>query len=355
MKGESKMTVKELYDVTIIGGGPAGLFSAFYSGLREMKTKVIEYQNRLGGKVHVYPEKMIWDIGAMTPISGEKLIEQMIEQALTFNPTIVLGKKVISISHSEEGYFMLKAVSGEKHFSKTVIIAIGGGILNPQRLEIEGAEKYEIANLNYTIKSLKRFKDKTVLISGGGHTAVDWANELEPIAKKVYVTYRRDAFNAHEAQVSQLLNSSVDCFFHTEITRLLADSNREVIRQVELKNHVTGEVSQIDVDEVVVNHGFVREKKLLEESDLPIKMANEYYIAGNSYSETSVPGLYAAGDILGYDGKVHLIAGAFQDAVNAVNKAKQFIEPDAREYGIVSSHNDLFKKRNRALVEQLIN
>lgn len=348
------MMENELYDVTIIGGGPAGLFSTFYSGLREMKTKIIEFQDRLGGKVHVYPEKMIWDIGAMTPTSGEKLIEQMTEQALTFSPTVVLGEKVTSISKSEEGYFILQAASGERHFSKTVILAIGGGILNPQKLEIEGAEKFEIANLNYTIKSLKRFKDKTVLISGGGHTAVDWANELEPIAKKVYVTYRKDAFNAHEAQVAQLLNSSVDCLFHTEITRLIADENREVIQQVELKNHVTGEVSLVDVDEVIVNHGFIREKQLLEESDLPIKMANEYYIAGNSVSETSVPGLYAAGDIISYDGKVHLIAGAFQDAVNAVNKAKQFIMPEAEGYGMVSSHNDLFKKRNRELVAQLI-
>jgi ferredoxin/flavodoxin---NADP+ reductase len=348
------MDSNELYDVTIIGGGPAGLFSTFYSGLREMKVKVIEYQERLGGKVHVYPEKMIWDIGGMPPVSGEKLIEQMIGQAMTFNPDVVLGEKVISISKMEDAHFVLETGSGEKHFSKTVIIAIGGGILNPQKLELDGAEKYEIANLNYTIKSLKRFKDKTVLISGGGHTAVDWANELEPIAKKVYVTYRRDSFNAHEAQVSQLLNSSVDCFFHTEITRLAADSNRDAIRQVELKNLLTGEVSLVDVDEVVVNHGFIREKKLLEESDLPIEMANEYYIAGNSYSETSVPGLYAAGDILGYDGKVHLIAGAFQDAVNAVNKAKQFIQPDAAGYGVVSSHNEIFRNRNRSLVAQLI-
>jgi len=344
----------ELYDVTIIGGGPAGLFSAFYSGLREMKTKIMEYQDRLGGKVHVYPEKMIWDIGALTPISGEKLIEQMIKQALTFSPTTVLGVKVTSISRSKEGHFILHTDSGERHFSKSVIIAIGGGILNPQKLEMEGAEKFEIANLNYTIKSLKRFKDKKVLISGGGHTAVDWANELEPIAKKVYVTYRKDSFNAHEAQVSQLINSSVDCFFHTEITKLIADSNREVIQQVELKNHLTDELSIVDVDEVVVNHGFVREKKLLEESDLSIEMANEYYIKGNGYSETSVPGIYAAGDIISYDGKVHLIAGAFQDAVNAVNKAKQFVDPEATGYGMVSSHNDIFKKRNRELVEQLI-
>ncbi|WP_066190188.1 MULTISPECIES: NAD(P)/FAD-dependent oxidoreductase [Gracilibacillus] len=345
----------EIYDVTIIGAGPAGLFSAFYSGLREMKTKVIEYQDRLGGKVHVYPEKMIWDIGALTPVSGEQLIEQMIEQAKTFDPTIVCKEKVTTIAQDEQGIFILHTASGEKHYSRTIILAIGGGILNPQKLEIDGAEKYEVANLSYTIKSLQRFKDKTVLISGGGHTAVDWANELEPIARKVYLVYRKDALNAHEAQVTQLMNSSVECHFDTDIKRLIANDSGEYIEQVELSHCQTNQKSHIMIDELVVNHGFVREKKLLEESDLPIEMANEYFIASSPFSETSVAGLYGAGDVIKYDGKVHLIAGAFQDAVNAVNKAKQFIEPDALASGMVSSHNDLFKKRNKKLVAQLVN
>ncbi|GEN89331.1 NAD(P)/FAD-dependent oxidoreductase [Oceanobacillus sojae] len=348
------MKSPEIYDVTIIGAGPAGLFSAFYSGLREMKTKVIEYQEHLGGKVHVYPEKMIWDIGALTPVSGEKLIEQMIEQAKTFHPTIVCNEKVTAISKDEQGIFILDTSSGEKHYSKTVILAIGGGILNPQKLEIDGAEKFEISNLSYTIKSLKRFKDKTVLISGGGHTAVDWANELEPIARKVYLVYRKNELNAHEAHVTQLMNSSVDCLFDTDIQRLVANETREYIQQVELKHSLTNQLSHIEIDELVVNHGFVREKKLLEESELQIEMANEYFIAGSPFSETSIPGIYGAGDVIMYDGKVHLIAGAFQDAVNAVNKAKQFVEPDAFESGMVSSHNDIFKKRNKKLVAELI-
>ncbi|MFD1449363.1 NAD(P)/FAD-dependent oxidoreductase [Oceanobacillus sojae] len=348
------MKSPEIYDVTIIGAGPAGLFSAFYSGLREMKTKVIEYQEHLGGKVHVYPEKMIWDIGALTPVSGEQLIEQMIEQAKTFHPTIVCNEKVTAISKDEQGIFILDTSSGEKHYSKTVILAIGGGILNPQKLEIDGAEKFEISNLSYTIKSLKRFKDKTVLISGGGHTAVDWANELEPIARKIYLVYRKNELNAHEAHVTQLMNSSVDCLFDTDIQRLVANETREYIQQVELKHSLTNQLSHIEIDELVVNHGFVREKKLLEESELQIEMANEYFIAGSPFSETSIPGIYGAGDVIMYDGKVHLIAGAFQDAVNAVNKAKQFVEPDAFESGMVSSHNDIFKKRNKKLVAELI-
>lgn len=348
------MNQEELFDVTIIGGGPAGLYAAFYSGLREMKTKLIEYQPKLGGKIHVYPEKMIWDVGGQTPITGAKLIEQLVEQGLTFNPNVVLNEKVESIQRNEEGIFVLRTGSGQKHFSKTVIVAVGSGILKPQKLEIEGAERFEVSNLNYTVKSLKHFKDKTVIISGGGNSAIDWANELEPVAKKVYITYRKDALAGHEAQVTQLMNSSVTCFFHTSITKLIASVNHEVIECVELTNHETGETSYLPIEEVIINHGYERDTTLLENSELHIAMVDSYYIEGDTNSASSVPGLYAAGDILKHEGKLHLITGAFQDAANAVNKAKQFIEPDANKNGMVSSHNDVFKKRNREIVKRMM-
>jgi thioredoxin reductase (NADPH) len=345
----------ELFDVTVIGGGPAGLYSTFYSGLREMKTKLIEYQPQLGGKIHVYPEKMIWDVGGQTPILGAKLIEQLVEQGLTFNPTVVLNEKIESISRNESGIFVLQGSSGQKHFTKTVIVAVGGGILNPQKLEIEGAERFEVSNLNYTVKSLKRFKDKTVIISGGGNSAIDWANELEPIAKKVYVTYRKDTFAGHEAQVTQLMNSSATCFFNTSITKLIACENHNDIERVELTNHETREISYLPIDEVIINHGYERDSTLLENSKVNIELADNFYISGNATSESSIEGIYAAGDILKHDGKLHLIAGAFQDAANAVNKAKQYIQPDATKNGMVSSHNEIFKKRNKEIVKQMMN
>ncbi|MBA9084639.1 thioredoxin reductase (NADPH) [Fontibacillus solani] len=348
------MQQHEIFDVTVIGGGPAGLYSTFYSGLREMKTKLIEYQPHLGGKVHVYPEKMIWDVGGLTPVTGEKLIEQLVEQGLTFNPEVVLNEKVESIARNDEGIFVLHAASGHKHYSRTVIVAVGGGILNAQKLEIEGAERYEVSNLNYTVKSMQRFKDKTVIVSGGGNSAVDWANELEPIAKQVYLTYRKEALSGHESQVTQLLNSSAVCYLNTSITKLIADDVHETIERVELTNHRTEEVTVLEIDEVIINHGYERDTVLLENSPLQIEIAEQYYIAGSAASESSVEGLYAAGDILKHDGKLHLIAGAFQDAANAVNKAKQYIQPDASEYGMVSSHNEVFKQRNRELIKQMI-
>ncbi|MEH6891148.1 NAD(P)/FAD-dependent oxidoreductase [Bacillus sp. JJ864] len=348
------MNQEELFDVTVIGGGPAGLYSAFYSGLREMKTKIIEFQPQLGGKIHVYPEKMIWDIGGLPPVMGAKLIDQLVEQGLTFHPEVVLNEKVESITRNEEGIFVLKTSSGKRHFSKTVIVATGSGILKPQKLAIAGAERFEVSNLNYTVKSLKHFQDKTVIVSGGGNSAIDWANELEPIAKKVYLTYRKDTLSGHEAQVTQLMNSSATCFLHTTITKLIADNNHEAIERVELTNHETGEVSYLPIDEVIINHGYERDMTLLKNSELNIEIIDDYFIAGNANSESSIEGLYAAGDILKHEGKLHLIAGAFQDAGNAVNKAKQFIQPDASEYGMVSSHNDVFKQRNRELIKQMM-
>ena len=347
------MNQEELYDVTIIGGGPAGLFSAFYSGLREMKVKIIEFQPFLGGKVHVYPEKMIWDIGGLTPLSGAQLIEQTIQQGLTFEPDVVLGEKVQAINKDDNGNFVVQTSSGKKHLSKTVILAVGGGILKPLKLSIEGAERFEVSNLHYTVKSLARFKGKTVLISGGGNAAVDWANELEPIAEKVYLTYRKDILKGHEAEVTKLFSSSVECLLNTSIQKLIAAPSHETIEKVELISEENGEKFCLSVDEVIINHGFERDEELISESGLSIKMAEDYGIAGSPMSETSVPGLFAAGDILNHEGKLHLIAGAFQDAANAANKAKQYISPDAHGSGMVSSHNEVFKSKNRELVKHL--
>lgn len=347
------MNSDQLYDVTIIGGGPAGLFSAFYSGLREMKTKIIEFQPFLGGKVNVYPEKIIWDVGGMQPVTGEQLIQQMVKQGLTFDPDVVQGEKVIAINKNEAGHFIIKTATDQQHFSKTVILAIGGGILKPIKLEIEGAERFENTNLHYTVSSLARFHGKTVLISGGGNSAIDWANALEPIAEKVILTYRKDMLKGHEAEVTKLLNSSVECLLNTSIEKLIAGTVSREIEKVELVNSEDGKRYEISVDDVIINHGYERNNELLENSGLNITMANEYSIAGTPTSETSEPGFFAAGDILHHDGKLHLIAGAFQDAANAVNKAKQYIAPDAYASGRVSSHNELFKEKNQELVKHL--
>ncbi|MFB1082783.1 NAD(P)/FAD-dependent oxidoreductase [Jeotgalibacillus sp. JSM ZJ347] len=344
---------KKIFDVTIIGGGPAGLYSAFYSGLRGMTAKILEYQPHLGGKVNVYPEKMIWDAGGMPPVTGAKMVKQMVEQGLTFNPEVYLNEKVESIHKNESGHFVVNAASGNVHISKTVIVAVGSGILNPQKLQIEGAERFEVSNLHYTVQSLKKFKDKTVLISGGGNTAIDWANELEPVAKKVYITHRSCNFKGHESQIGQLMNSTAECLLNTQITKLHANETHDAIDRVELTHSITNEASSLEVDDVIINHGYEIDASLIKNSELPIEMVDDYFIKTESGGGSSVPGLYAAGDISKHDGKLNLLMGAFHDAANAVNQAKRYITPDAGAAAMVSSHNDVFKEKNRELVKNI--
>src|SRR5699024_3834532 len=343
-------SIDELFDITIIGGGPAGLYASFYSGLREMKTKLIEFQPQLGGKIHVYPEKMIWDVGGHPPLTGARLIDQLAKQGVLFDPTVVLNEKIVSIHRDAQGIFNIIADSGHVHLSKTVLIATGSGILKPQKLTIDGSERFKVSNLHYTVKSLASFKDKIVMISGGGNSAIDWANALEPIAKKVYLTYRKEHCTGHESQVTELKNSSIECIPHSVITKLIACKHNACIKEVELTHHLTNITTHIAIDEVIINNGYEQDISLLQKSDLTIEKVDEYYISGNSSSESSVEGLYAAGDILTYDGKVNLITGAFQDAVNAVNKAKRFTQPNAPEMGMVSSHNQVFQQHNETLV-----
>ncbi|MGP4060515.1 NAD(P)/FAD-dependent oxidoreductase [Halobacillus sp. H74] len=339
-----------MHDVIIIGGGPAGLFSAFYSGLRKMKTKIIESHPFLGGKVHVYPEKIVWDVGGLPPLPGQQLIDQLVEQGTTFEPDLVLGEKVSSIE-KVDGEFRLRTDSGQEHWSKAVIIAVGGGIIEPIRLKIQGAEKFEVSNLHYTVPSFQRFVGKRVLISGGSHSAVDWANELAPLAAGVDLVYRKEELKGHEASIELLVKQGVHLHEQSSIQSLTADKNGEMIEEVVLEHPRDG-IKQVKVDEVIISHGFNRDASLLNESPIDLERIDDFFIKGNVQSASSVPGLYAAGDILHHEGKLHLIAGAFQDAANAVNQAKQFIDPDATASAMVSSHNERMDEYNKKLKEK---
>lgn len=249
------MTVSlELYDVTIIGGGPAGMYTAFYSGMRDMKTKLIEAKHELGGRMRIYPEKMIWDVGGITPVLCEKLIDQLEQQARTFEPTIVLGQQITGLDRQEDGTFLLTSATGEQHWTRTIVLAVGYGILKMAKLEIEGADRYEVTNLHYTVQELEPFRDKHVLISGGGDSAVDWANELESIAASVTVVHRRDHFGGHEKNVARMKSSSVRVLTPYAVSQLHSN-NGETIEQVTISHIDTDEIQVLNVDAVIVNHG----------------------------------------------------------------------------------------------------
>lgn len=335
----------ELYDVTIIGGGPAGMYASFYSGMRDMKTKLIEAKEELGGRLLSYTEKMIWDVGGAAPIRCSKLIEELRKQATTFDPTVVLGQQISGCERQEDGTLLLTSATGEKHWTRTLILAIGYGILKMAKLEIEGAERYEVSNLHYTVQELDAFKGKKVLISGGGNSAVDWANELEPVAEQVTVVHRRDKFGGHEKNVIRMKESSADVRTPYAVQALHSDDG-ENITSVTVYHVDTEETERIEVDAVIVNHGLKYDFGMLTEWGLDM---GEWNVNAGSKLETNLPGVYAAGDFASYDSKLWLIAGAFTDAALAVNSAKRYLEPEASEAAYVSSHNIRFKEKNKAL------
>ncbi|MFF2090650.1 NAD(P)/FAD-dependent oxidoreductase [Paenibacillus sp. NPDC058174] len=340
----------ELYDVTIIGGGPSGLYAAFYSGMRDMKTKLIEAKEELGGRTLIYPEKMIWDVGGVTPIRCSQLTRQLIEQAYTFEPTIVLGQQITGMERLADGTMLLTAESGEQHLSKTLILAVGHGVLKLAKLDISGAERYEVTNLYYTVEELESFRGKRVLISGGGDSAVDWANELVSIASSVTVVHRRERFGGHERSVRRMKESSARVLIPYAVTQLHSHGDRDRIEAVSIAPvNADGEPSenseQIAVDAVLINHGMRGDFGPVVDWGL---QREDWNFTADEKLATNLPGIFVAGDAANYGSKLYLLAGAFTDAALAVNSAKRYLDPDAPQRAQVSSHNARFAEKNKA-------
>ncbi|MCS0788137.1 NAD(P)/FAD-dependent oxidoreductase [Cytobacillus pseudoceanisediminis] len=323
---------QKVYDITIIGGGPTGLFTAFYGGMRQASVKIIESLPQLGGQLSaLYPEKYIYDVAGFPKVRAQELIDNLKEQMAKFEPTVSLEQSVEKLEKQADGTFKL-TTNKEVHYSKTIIITAGNGAFQPRRLELESAVQYEGKNLHYFIDDLNQFAGKKAVVFGGGDSAVDWALMLEPIAEKVTIVHRRDKFRAHEHSVENLQNSKVEIKTPYVPAELIGDS--EGIKQVVLEGVTSKEKEVFDVDAVIVNYGFVSSLGPIKEWGLEIEKNS---IVVNSRMETNIEGIYAAGDICTYDGKVKLIACGFGEAPTAVNHAKSYIDPKAKVQPMHSS------------------
>lgn len=316
---------EKVYDITIIGAGPAGLFAAFYGGMRQASVKLIESLPHIGGQLTaLYPEKYIYDVAGYPKIRAQDLVDNLGEQVKTFDPTIILGQSVEDVKRLEDDTFQLTAHTGEIHYTRSIIITAGNGAFQPRRLNIGSSEGFEGINLNYYVKDMNIYQDQNVLLLGGGDSAVDWALMLEPIANKVTLAHRRDRFRAHEHTVSQLKASSVEVitpYIPTGVT------GEDKIESVLLKEARGEKEIEIDVDSVICNYGFISQLGPINNWGLNIEKNS---IVVNSKMETNIPGIYAAGDINTYPGKVKLIATGFGDGPIAVNNAMQYLDPTAR-------------------------
>lgn len=311
-------------DITIIGGGPAGMFAAFYAGMRQASVKIIDSMPQLGGQpIALYPEKNIYDVAGFPKVTAAQLTRNLEEQMRLFPVNICLEEKVLQVAKKAERHFEI-ITDKSVHYSKAVIVTAGIGAFEPRRLDVEDASRYEQANLHYFVNDLKQFKDQRVVINGGGDSAVDWALMLEPIAREVTLIHRRDKFRAHEHSVEKLMASKVKVVTPAEITGLHGD---ERISEITIAFTNTGETSLIPCDALIVNFGFVSSLGPIAEWGLDVQNGS---IVVDTRMETNIPGIFAAGDITAYPGKVKLIAVGFGEAPTAINNAKVYIDPAAR-------------------------
>lgn len=315
----------KVYDITVIGAGPAGLFTAFYGGMRSASVKIIESLPHIGGQLTaLYPEKYIYDVAGFPKIRAQQLIDNLEEQLSLFEQTIVLGQTVEKVERLPDNTFKLTTSTGDEHFSRVIIITAGNGAFEPRKLDIEGSEKYEKTNLHYFVKNMQQFAGQHVAILGGGDSAVDWALMLEPIAKKVTLIHRRNEFRAHEHSIQRLKESSVEIVTPYVPTDIEGDDR---IRTLILQETRGEKMKRIDVDAVICNYGFISKLGPIANWGLEIEKNS---IVVNSKMETNIPGIYAVGDVNTYAGKVKLIATGFGEAPTAVNNAMQYLDPKAR-------------------------
>ena len=314
----------DMYDVTVIGAGPVGLYAAYYAGLRDCRTKILETYPHVGGRlISMYPEKEIFDVAGHTNILARDLVAQLTEQAMQYNPTVVPNERVTGLRILGERVIELSTPKGN-HYSQTVVIAAGCGAIVPRKLDIPHLTDLEGYGILYYIPSFEPLRGKRVLIVGGGNSAVDWALSLTGIAAEVTLVHRMYKFQAHEAMVDRLLASKVNVKFpYFTLKEVVGE---EKVTGAVIWNERSGKEERIEVDAIVLSIGMLTNLEPFREWGVNIVGSG---IAVSTDMSTNMPGVYAAGDIATYPGKILLISAGAGEAATAVNAAKEYIDAGA--------------------------
>ena len=332
------MTIKgghDLYDITIVGGGPVGLYGLYYTSMRDMRAKLIDSLPQLGGQLMaLYPEKYIYDVPGVPKIFAKDLIANLEEQALQHRPSVCLNEKIVSLQKGDDGIFRLTGESGNVHLSKTVLVSAGMGAFMPKKLDVPNVEQLEGRGVHYFVRDLTAFLGKTVAIVGGGDSAVDWALHLQPIAKRVIAIHRSDRFRAHERSVDELRGSSAVLKLFYE---LKAIHGREHVEGITIFDNRTGVEEEHAVSDLLMNIGFLANLGPIKRWGLVV---DKNCVAVDAQMSTNIPGVYAAGDIAVHPGHLKLISVGAAEAAIAVNNAKHFIDPSAGVEPGHSSHQE---------------
>jgi len=332
-------------DVLIVGAGPIGLFAVFELGLLDMKAHLIDILDKIGGQcAELYPEKPIYDIPGIPMTSAQGLVDSLLAQIKPFGAQYHLGEMVESVEKIGDPLFRVKTDQGKEFISKIVVIAAGGGSFQPKRPPIQGIEPYEGKSVFYAVRKMESFRDKRVLIIGGGDSALDWTLNLAPLAKHLTLLHRRSEFRAAPDSVNKmmaLVNQGKIDFVTGQVTSLVGTDGH--LRTVNVKSN-DGSTFELHCDVMLPFFGLTM--KLGPVANWGFELKNNELIPVETASfETSVPGIFAIGDINWYPGKLKLILSGFHEAALMAQKAHHYVYPEKRlVFQYTTSSTSLQKK-----------
>jgi len=312
-------------DILIVGAGPVGLYGAYYCGERSLSCAVVDSLSEVGGQVTaMYPEKQIYDVAGFPAITGRELVRGLAAQASQRDPSYLLDQEAQQLKKLDDGRFRVTTTRTEV-VAGAVIVTGGIGTFTPRTLP--AGEEFLGRGLAYFVPSSQEYVGRDVLIVGGGDSAIDWALMLEPLASKVTLVHRREQFRAHGASVEKVRQLDVDMITNAQVTELQGD---RVLERAVVSVKGEDEPRVVEVDKVVAALGFTANLGPLREWGL--ELADNRHLVVDTAMRTSLPGVFAAGDITEYDGKVRLISVGFGEVATAVNNAAVYLDPTAHVF-----------------------
>jgi len=331
-------------DVLIIGAGPVGLFAVFELGLLDIKAHLVDILDKVGGQcAELYPEKPIYDIPGIPYITGHGLTDALMQQIKPFGPTFHLGEMVTTLQKIGDPLFRVGTDRGKTFECKCVVIAAGGGSFQPKRPPINGIEPYEGKSVHYAVRKMDAFRDQRLVIVGGGDSALDWTLNLQPIAKRLTLVHRRDEFRGAPDSVNKMRTLVAAGNMDLRIGQVTSlEGGDGQLSACTIKGN-DGTMTRVELDSMLPFFGLTM--KLGPVADWGLKMEDELIPVDTAAFETSIPGLFAVGDINAYPGKLKLILSGFHEAALMSQKAHRYVYPEKKlVFQYTTSSTSLQKK-----------
>jgi thioredoxin reductase (NADPH) len=331
-------------DVLIIGAGPCGLFAVFELGLLDMRAHLVDVLDKVGGQCgELYPEKPIYDTPGIRLVTGQGLTDALMEQIKPFRPTFHLNEMVEKIEKIGDPAFRITTDAGSVFECKVVVISAGGGSFHPKRPPVPGIEVYEGTSVFYSVRKMEQFRDKSLLIVGGGDSALDWTLNLHPVAKRVTLLHRRNEFRAAPHSVEQMRALVASGKIDLKIGQVTGLEGEGGVLSSAIVKGNDNTVSKVTCNIMLPFFGLTM--KLGPVANWGIALRNNLVSVETSAFETNVPGIFAIGDIDIYPGKLKLILCGFHEGSLMAQKAHRYVYPNKRlVFQYTTSSSSLQKK-----------